>query len=106
MFSIIAFSALFIAIVSTSLAIKGNHRLYWLAAIGIYIFSCIAGFSIGQLTVSLTFVLLALAIGHSFHLVRRKWHNAICVGLGLLVGVIMILFVDDYWLFFPLTFFI
>jgi hypothetical protein len=43
-FSIIAYSALVIAIVSLIFAISGRHRLYWISAIAIYIFSFIAGF--------------------------------------------------------------
>ncbi|WP_206747171.1 hypothetical protein, partial [Mycobacteroides abscessus] len=64
-FSVIAFAALIISVVSTLSAIKGKSQHYWYAALGVYIFSLIAGFSIGQITVGFTFVLLALAIGYS-----------------------------------------
>ncbi|QNG58310.1 hypothetical protein [Metabacillus idriensis] len=102
-FSVIAFAALIISIVSTFFAIKGKHQLYWIAAIGIYIFSLIAGFSIGQITVGLTFVFLALAIGNSFNMIKNKLQFKACLGVGFLVGVLMVAFVDDYWLFFPIT---
>lgn len=101
-FSIIAFSALMATIVSTFFVIIGRHQLYWIAAIGIYIFSFIAGFSIGQLTVGLTFILLSLAIGYSFHWLRSKSRLSICLSSGVLIGLLMVLFVDDYWLFYPL----
>jgi hypothetical protein len=101
-FTVIAFSALIVSIVSTFFAIKGKHQLYWIAAIGIYIFSLIAGFSIGQFTVGLTFVLLALASSYSFNLVKTKLHVTTCVGLGILIGVLMVFYVDDYWLFYPI----
>lgn len=102
-FTVIAFSALIVSIVSTFFAVIGKHQFYWIASIGIYIFSLIAGFSIGQITIGLTFVLLALAIGYSFNLVKNKLHLTTCVGLGFLVGVLMVFYVDDYWLFYPIT---
>jgi hypothetical protein len=104
-FSVIAFAALILSIVSTFYAIKGRYQLYWIAAIGIYIFSFIAGFSIGQITVGFTFVLLALAIGHTFNMIKNKLHFTTFLGVGLLVGFFMVVFVDDYWLFFPITLF-
>jgi hypothetical protein len=105
-FSFIAFSALIIAIVTAFFAIRGNYRFYWVSALGIYLFSFIAGFSIGQLTVGLTFIPLALAIGHTFRWIRTKVHSIIFVSLGIIFGVLMVLFVDDAWLFFPLWFLI
>jgi hypothetical protein len=103
-FTLIAFSALIVSIVSTFFAIKGKHQLYWIGAIGIYIFSLIAGFTIGQITVGLTFVLLALAIGYSFNLVKNKLNLTTCVGLGFLFGVLMVFYADHYWLFYPIKF--
>jgi hypothetical protein len=104
-FSVIAFAALILSIVSTLLAIKGKHQLYWIATIGIYIFSMIAGFSIGQITVGFTFVFLALAIGHTFNMIKNKLHFTTFLGVGFLVGFTMVAFIDDSWLFFPLTLF-
>ncbi|WP_163103051.1 hypothetical protein [Peribacillus alkalitolerans] len=102
-FSVIAFTALIGLIVSIILAIKGKHQFYWFAAIGIYIFSLIGAWSIGQFTVGLTFVLLALAIGYTLNLIKTKLQYTTFVVVGFLVGFLMIAFVDDYWLFFPLT---
>jgi hypothetical protein len=98
------FLALAIAIVTVSLAIKGNYKYYWIAAIGIYIFSFLAGFSIGQLTIGLTFIPLSLAIGHTFGWLKTRVHRVLFVSLGVLIGAITILFVDDAWLFFPFWF--
>ena len=69
-FSEIAFSALIVAIVSTFFAIKGKYHLYWISAVGIYIISFLAGFSIAQMTVGLT-----LAIGYSFGRIKNKTHR-------------------------------
>ncbi|WP_047979785.1 hypothetical protein [Ornithinibacillus contaminans] len=104
-FSVIAFSALAITLLALVFAIKGKHQLYWLAALGNYIFSFLAGFSIGQFTVGLTFVFLALATGYSFHLIKKRTHLEIFVTIGVLIGVLMILYVDDAWLFFPFILF-
>lgn len=35
-FSVIAFSALIVAMVSSFFAIKGKYQLYWISAIGIF----------------------------------------------------------------------
>jgi len=104
-YSVIAFAALIIASVSTFFAIKGKQQLYWTAAIGIYVFSFISGFSIGQITVGFTFVPLALAIGYTFNVIKNKIHFITFLGIGFLVGLLVVSFVDDSWLFFPITLF-
>ncbi|WP_102345928.1 hypothetical protein [Bacillus sp. Marseille-P3661] len=103
-FSVIAFSALVIAIVAAILAIKGKYGLYWISAVGIYIFSFLAGFSIGQMTIGLTFIPLTLAIGYSFGWIKNKIHNIIFLCIGIFAGFLMVLYVDDAWLFFPFWF--
>ncbi|WP_139822663.1 hypothetical protein [Tuberibacillus sp. Marseille-P3662] len=59
MLTIVAYSALCMTFITTIMAIKGYYYLYWIAAICIYIFSVIAGFSIGQLTIGLQSYLLS-----------------------------------------------
>jgi hypothetical protein len=103
-FSIIAFFALFVAVVSMVIATKGRYHFYWFAAIGIYIFSFLAGFSIGQLTVGLTFIPLILAIGYTFGWIKSKVNWIIFLCLGILIGLLMVIYVDDAWLFFPYRF--
>lgn len=105
MLTTIAYLALLMTLITTIMAIKGYYYLYWIAAISIYIFSAIAGFTIGQWTVGLTFVFVILAIGYSFGWIRSKLSCAIFVVIGILMGLFMVVFVDDYWLFYPLTFF-
>jgi hypothetical protein len=103
-FSVIACSSLIIAIISTIFALKGNIGFYWISAIGIYIFSFLAGFSIGQFTVGFTFVFLSMSIGFTFKLIKRKLDYVIFISGGVLVGFLMVFFVDDYWLFYPFMF--
>jgi sulfite exporter TauE/SafE len=87
------------------LAAKGNRKLYWVAAVAAYIFSFIAGFSIGQLTIGLVFIPLLLAIGYTLNLIKNKIQAALFLLLGIATGVVMVLYVDDAWLFFPFRFF-
>jgi len=101
MFSIIAFSSLVIAIGSTYFASKGSFQLYWVSAFAIYIFSFLAGFSIGQLTVGFTFIPLSLAIGHSFRWIKSKKDSMYFICFGVLIGFLMVFFVDNL-LFYPL----
>src|SRR5690625_7675008 len=89
MFSIIAFSSLVIAMISTYFAIKGSSRLYWVSALAIYIFSFLAGFSIGQITVGFPFIPLALAIGCSFRWFTSKTDRMYLICLGVLLGFLM-----------------
>lgn len=100
-FSVIAFSALVVAIVSLYFALKGKYQFYLVSAICIYIFSFLADFSIGQITVGLTFVPLTLAIGHSFGWIKNKTHSVIFLCIGIIIGYLMVIFVGKL-LFYPL----
>ncbi|WP_228552324.1 hypothetical protein [Gracilibacillus salitolerans] len=99
--TIIAYSSLIVALVSIVLAVSGKRHYYWISAIGIYIFSFLAGFSIGQLTVGLTFIPLVLAIGYTFDWIKNKVQILIVLSLGGLIGFVMVFFVDNKWVFFP-----
>ncbi|WP_274363677.1 hypothetical protein [Paenibacillus thermotolerans] len=101
-FTVIAFSAIIIAVLSLLLAILGKRQFYWISALGIYVFSFIAGFSIGQLTVGLTFIPLTLATGISLGWLKSKADYFLTVVVGILIGVIIVTVVDDYYTFFPL----
>ncbi len=105
MLSIIAYSLLILTVITTIIAILGRHNMYWVAAVCIYVFSFLAGFSIGQLTVGLTFVFLTLAFGYTFGLVKGKFSASLTLVVGILIGAVLVVFVDDYWLFYPLSLF-
>ncbi|WP_240697380.1 hypothetical protein [Sporolactobacillus sp. THM19-2] len=87
--------------VSALLAIKGRHLFYWFSALGIYVFSFLAGFSVGQITVSLTFIPLFLAMGYSFRWIKRCSHVAIFLCSGILTGFLLTVYAEDEWLFYP-----
>ncbi|WP_245780785.1 hypothetical protein [Gracilibacillus orientalis] len=99
--TILAYSSLITAFVSFILAVGGKHYYYWISAVGMYIFSFLAGFSIGQLTVGLTFIPIVLAIGYTFDWIKNKVHYLFFVCSGVIIGFIMVFFVDDQWVFFP-----
>jgi hypothetical protein len=101
MLTVIAFLSLLISVISFIFAVKGPHQLYWVSAVGIYVFSFIAGFSIGQFTVGLTFLCLSLAVGYSFRRIKGKADYSLFAAVGIIVGVVIVSFVDDYWTFLP-----
>ncbi|QUW20444.1 hypothetical protein JSQ81_11280 [Sporosarcina sp. Marseille-Q4063] len=105
-FSVIALFAVATVIWSTFHAIKGNHRLYWISATGIYVFSFITGFSIGQLTVAFTLIPLILAIGYSFGWIKSKVHAVILLCLGVVTSGLVVVFDVGNWLFLPFAFLI
>ena len=100
-FTVIAFTALIVAVVSIIIAIKGKYHFYWISAIGIYIFSFLAGFSIGQVTVGLTFIPLTLAVGFTFGRINNKVDSIFFLSSGILIGFLMVIYVGS-WLFYPL----
>jgi len=83
------------------MAVKVSPQFYWVAALSNYVFSFLAGFSIGQFTVAITFIFLTLAVGYSLGRIQSKVQYSIYTGTGILFGIIMVTFVDDYWVFYP-----
>lgn len=106
LYSLLAYLSLFLFLVTTIFAIKGDHKYYWFAALFVYIFSFLSGFSVGQLTIGLTFIFLILAIGYSFKWIKTKFHALLSTGIGLVIAYLAVVYVDDAYLFFPLRFFI
>lgn len=102
-FTVIAWVALSVAVLSFIIAFLGKRQFYWMSAFAIYVFSFIAGFSIGQRTVGLTFIPLTLAIGYSSGWLKTNRDYLLTVGAGLLIGVLVVMFVDDSYTFFPFT---
>src|SRR5690625_2024689 len=104
-FTNIPYSLLFIAIISFVFAIMYHYHFYCLSALSIYIFSFLGGFSIGQITVGLTFIPLILAIGHSFQWIKSQTQGLILMVAGCLIGFLSVVFIGNY-LFYPLLWFI
>jgi hypothetical protein len=100
MLTVIAYMSLLVSVMSFIFAIKVAYQLYWFSAIGIYIFSFLAGFTIGQFTVGLTFVFLGLAIGYSLGRIKGKADYFLFAGVGIITGFIMVVYVGS-WVFLP-----
>jgi hypothetical protein len=100
--SIIAFLLLGIAVAVTLLGILSNYKWYWVAGILMYIFNYLAAFSIGLYTLSFTFVLWTLALAHSLGWIKRFRDSVAAVFIGLIIWIVVVSAVDDYWLFRPI----
>jgi hypothetical protein len=109
MFTAIAFWSLLVCVVSFIFAKKGIKQLYWISAVGIYIFSFITGFTIGYFTVGLTFVFLSLAIGYSLGRIKGKSDYSLFAGVGIITGFLMVVYVGSgvflpFWKLLPSSF--
>lgn len=90
------------SLVTTGLGVLRDPRWYWAAVISSWIASFLGAFSIGLYTLVITLVTLALAIGHSFGLVKRFHHALVAVVIGVVAWAALVLMVDDLILFYPL----
>lgn len=99
----LAFAMLVAAFITVVLAIKKGPGWYWLTGVFMYLFSYLAGFSIGLYTLSFTFVFWALGFVYSLRLVKRFWHADLAVIIGLAGWYLCIIYVDDYFLFRPIS---
>ena len=68
-----------LCLLTTMLATMSNRKWYWVAGLCMYIFSFLGSWSIGGYTLSVAFVLWALAIGHSLKLIKKFYHSIIAV---------------------------
>jgi hypothetical protein len=100
MFTVFAFVSLLVSVISVIFAIRGTYQLYWISAAGIYIFSFLTGFSIGQFTVALTFIYLSLAVGYSLGRIRGKAGYSLFAGIGTITGFLIVAYVGS-WVFLP-----
>jgi len=104
--TLVAVASLIISIISSIAAFTtGSPKLYWLATLSIYVFSMLSGFSIGKITVGFAFVLLLLAIGSSINALTNRIQFLYWLSAGLIIGLLMIFYVDDMYLFFPMRLF-
>lgn len=94
-FGSIMFFTLIIMILTTYYALKGNHGLYWISTIAIYLFSLLMSFTIGLLTVGFAFVTLSLAIGYTFGWINNRVRLGLFCTIGVLVGFVMVYFIRD-----------
>lgn|SRR5690625_2754623 len=103
-YTIIFYLTFIISCTTFILALKECPTLYWISALSIYIYSFLGGFSIGQITVGLTFIPLTLAIASSLGWIRRNYHRALFSGLGFVIGIYAVVFIGNE-LFYPILMF-
>src|SRR5690625_1710202 len=103
-YTIIAYTTLFISVITFIIALNNRPSFYWFSALSMYIFSFLGGFSIGQITVGLTFIPLTLAIASMFGWSQSKIQNTVFAGLGIVIGFFMVVLVGNE-LFYPIFIF-
>ncbi|SPF52394.1 membrane hypothetical protein [Candidatus Desulfosporosinus infrequens] len=89
-----------LSVISIMLASLSNWKWYWVAGLCVYIFSCISIWDFRGYTLSVTFVLWALAIGHTLKLINKLYHSVIVVIIGLILWFFMFN-TFDFTLWFP-----
>ncbi len=99
--SLLFFFLLSLTITAIMLAVVKTYHLYWVAAVASYIASFVSGFSIGLYFFSVTVVVTVLALGYTSGVIRHWWQALLATVGGLVLWVVLIVNVDDYWLFFP-----
>lgn len=100
-FTVIFWTLALFTVVAIGLGAYGKPRWYWWATLSSYLCSFLGSFSIGLYLLSLTFVLVVLALGHSFKQIHAAWHSAFAVALGLGLWWLAVTKVDDSVLSFP-----
>lgn len=101
------FSLLFLSLIGLTFAaivyaILKTYHWYWVAAVASWIASFLSGFSIGLYVFSVTVVVTVLALGYTCGVIRRGWQALLAAVGGLVLWAVLIVYVDDYWLFFPI----
>ncbi|WP_301108795.1 hypothetical protein [Sporosarcina sp.] len=76
-------------------------KKYWLAALIMYVVSFLGSWSIGLYLLVIPFVLLMLALAHSFGWVKKGLQNVPFAIIGIILWYVSITNIDDYWLFLP-----
>lgn len=92
-------------LITIILAALSNRKWYWVAGLCMYIFSFLASWSIGGYTLSVAFVLWALAIGYSLKLIKKFYHAIIAVVVGIVAWAVIFNTLDDVYWFLPFSVF-
>lgn len=103
-FGFLAWGLLGTAVLSLVWNVENQARWYFVAALSTYIFSVLASFSIGIYTLSIAFILFAIAVSHLLKF-KKRWQLIIAGLLGFGIWLLLVRNVDDYWLFFPISLF-
>lgn len=75
---------------------------FLLLGLMIYYFSFLTLWSIGIYLLIFSIFFLQLAIAYTFNLARNNYYVMLLFGISLLIWLVCILNIDDYWIFWPL----
>lgn len=103
--SILFYLLVALTILAVILAVGVSPKYYWLGALTSYIFSFLGGFTIGLCLLSITFILLALALAHTWGWIHKPLHSMVTISMAVIIWLVSIKTIDDYWLFWPLSLF-
>lgn len=76
---------------------------YFISSLCVYIISFLSAFSIGLLTVSVAFILLALGIATAFKWNKKPWQSFMVGLIGFCTWLILFRTIDDVYIFYPLA---
>lgn len=80
-----------------------NRKIIWVVGAVWYVVSFLGSWSIGLYLLVLPFTIFTIALAHSIRLIKKPKHVALPLVLGMLLWIISITMVDDYWLFYPFS---
>ncbi|WP_078380741.1 zf-HC2 domain-containing protein [Sutcliffiella halmapala] len=100
-FSVLAYLLLGTSLLVFLWKVDSKSKKYWISGICMYLFSALAGFSIGLYTLSIAFILFTLAIGHSFGRIKKLHHSIISIVIALVLWCIAINIYGGFWAFYP-----
>lgn len=100
-FSVLAYTLLGASLLVFIWKTDGKGKKYWISGTFMYMFSALAGFSIGLYTLVIAFILFSLAIGHSFDKIKKRRQVIISIVVAIVVWVIVINIYNGFWIFYP-----
>jgi hypothetical protein len=103
MFTIIFYGLVILGVLTTIVGITVKPKLCWLAGILWYGASFLGSMSIGLYLLIFPFTLWSLAFAHTFRLIKKPSNTGLFIGIGILLWIVSITIIDDYWLFFPIS---
>ncbi|SFS77022.1 hypothetical protein SAMN05428962_2757 [Paenibacillus sp. BC26] len=78
-------------------------NICWLASAVWYVVSFLGSWSNGLLLLFFPFILCTFALAHNIGLIKKLTHAAVSLVIGILLWIISISIIDDYWLFYPFS---
>ena len=105
MFELIFMLSFGFSLITIILAILSDWKWYWVAGLCSYIFGLLGIWDFRGYTLTVTFVLWLLAIGHSLKLIKKFSHSVIVVTIGLILWFMLIETFGDTWLILPFSIF-